>query len=344
MKIIMRYLLLSLNILFFFLSCKSNAVEPTSTFAEDKTFYHFVDSVSASKMIVDADVDGFFEQISEADISIQMKNPDGFESIEDARNKYKDFLRTQVSDFSETERAYMDEVFEKVQSLLKELNDDLIIPKISLVKIKLDHYGPDVYYTRGNCIMIPSNSLKRTDTKGQTNVMLHEIWHILSRNNVQLREDAYKLIGFEKHGVDLELPEPLSSRVLTNPDGTSMDYAIDLGDGIKAVPLIVSTQKIYNPNIRQFFNYLRFDLYEISDNQMLKVTPEGKTTIPAENNAKFFKMIKDNTQYIIHPDEILADNFMLAINANSSGELEKYSPEGRKLLEDLTKILKEFNR
>jgi hypothetical protein len=174
--------------------------------------------------------------------------------------------------------------------------------------------------------------------------MLHEIWHILSRNNNTLKTQAYNLIGFKPFTKKIYAEEPLSKLMLTNPDGVSMDYTIDLGDGINAIPIIKSTRKTFDMKSPRFFDYFNFDLYAVDNDGKIITDINGGTTIPPENNSVFFNKIKDNTQYIIHPDEIIADNFMLAINANENQQFDKFSPEGSQLIKDFLVILKNFKR
>ncbi len=324
-------------------SCKSDKT-PIEKPIEVITIPTFLDSMAASIAIVEADADGFYDQLSVADASIQMKKSDGFNSQEEAKDAYIVFIKSQVEDFNEEEKAYMTKVFEEVNRKLQKVNKDLILPNLQLVKLKLDHYGEDVYYTRGNMICLPKNTLKRDDLKGQTNIMLHEIWHILSRKNKPLRDKVYNLIGFTEHKRDIKLSTKMKDILLTNPDGVSQAYAIDLGDGIEALPIITSQKSKYEEGKPRFFDYLNFDLYEIDDEGNVLTKPNGETTIPPKNNAIFFKKIKDNTQYIIHPDEITADNFMLGVNAVDDGDLKQYSPEGKKLLTDIIKIIQNFKR
>jgi len=71
---------------------------------------------------------------------------------------------------------------------------------------------------------------------------------------------------------------------------------------------------------------------------------DGESSLSIEHNADFFKKIKDNTQYIIHPDEIMADNFMMAVIANKDETYEGFSEEGTALLKEVIEILKTFKR
>ena len=343
MKFLIPILRSSCFVIIFFLSCKSDPNANAQSTATSKIPI-FLDSLTASKAIIDEDIDGMFDKMSMLDISIQMKNKEGFNSIEEARDAYKVFLRTQVEDFDEDEIAYMTEVFTEVNKRLRKLNPDLILPQIKLAKIKLDHYGADVYYTRGEVIMLPKNSLKGRTTKGQINVMLHEVWHVLSRYYEPLRTSSYNLIGFEKYENEINLKSPLSEQLLINPDGVRSDYIIRLGKELIAVPIVKSSRKSFDPSNPDFFNYIQFDLYMIDDKGNVITNEYGGSTIPPENNMVFFQKIKDNTQYIIHPDEIIADNFMLAINAYYNDDYNQFSKEGLKLVQDLIQLLKKHKQ
>lgn len=77
---------------------------------------------------------------------------------------------------------------------------------------------------------------------------------------------------------------------------------------------------------------------------MMKVMSDenGNSTISQELMADFFRQIKDNTNYIIHPDEIMADNFMFAILSMESPDyLTRFSKEGNTLIEEIKTILRE---
>ena len=54
----------------------------------------------------------------------------------------------------------------------------------------------------------------------------------------------------------------------------------------------------------------------------------------------FFDQIKYNTQYIIHPDEILADNFMiLAMSKKDPASINDLDEAGKELLRKIENAL-----
>ncbi len=332
------------------LSCKSNKKDSSSKTEEAKEYLIFLDKEEAEKQIVKDATDGFFESITIADMSIQMKKADMPGSGGESKVLYQNHLKTEMESFTPSEKEFIHEVFASAKSAIDKINPKLMPDHIELIKTKTNHYGPDVYYTREDAIILPKNIFQNPSVGDQMPIMLHEIFHILSRYNEDFRNKMYALIGFSQFNEDLVLPREISDRLLTNPDGVRKDYAINLkdknGNSQMALPLILSTKKGYQASMPTFFAYLSFDLYpliKITPNQVtLGLNSDGGSALSVEHNGNFFEQIKDNTQYIIHPDEIMADNFMMAIIANQNNSFENFSEEGKQLLMDVIEILKTF--
>jgi hypothetical protein len=147
----------------------------------------------------------------------------------------------------------------------------------------------------------------------------------LTRENPALREKLYESIGFTKCD-EVEFPPELKSRKITNPDAPRNDHAINLrirGEEVRAVPILFSTAPKYDVNRGgAFFNYLQMSFLQIPR------TPDSQPILAGpEEVSGFFEEVGRNTNYIIHPEEILADNFALLIlderNVPSPEILEK---------------------
>jgi hypothetical protein len=331
--------------------CKSNkkdvaAVQNKST----DTGLVFLDKAEAEKEINIDKTDGFFDKLTIADMSIQMKKADMPSSGGASKELYQAMLKDEMLSFKPEEKAFMQEVFISAKSAIDKINPKLYPENIELIKTKINHYGPNVYYTREDAIVLPENIFEEPTVSIQMPIMLHEIFHILSRYNDDFRDKMYALIGFEKYEEDLVLPKYVADRVLTNPDGVRRDYAINLkndkGEIQRAIPLILSKRERYYETMPSFFSYLNFDLFpliKITKSQVtLGLNQKGESSLSLEHNADFFELIKDNTQYIIHPDEILADNFMMAIIAHRDNDYSGFSEEGKELLMEVINILESF--
>jgi hypothetical protein len=169
----------------------------------------------------------------------------------------------------------------------------------------------------------------------------HELFHVLSRANPELREKLYKIIGFEKCG-EVDFPSELKARKLTNPDAPRNDYGVSLkvdGQNVWAVPILFSSAEKYDVQRGgEFFGYLQFKFLLVTREEKAKTaTPmlenQRAKLVPLENASGFFEQVGRNSREIFHPEEILADNFALLI----TGQRHVPSPE---ILEKLREVLK----
>lgn len=336
-----------------FLSCKGTSQRYINTVQEAEGVTIILsDSSSAAALIQQDDADGFFDYIMPLDIQIQMKNGTGCHTKEHCLTVYREFLSRQVSQWTVTDTDSLMPVIENAVKISNAIAGKFMPDSIYLVKIKTGHYGNDVYYTRGKCIMIPENIFQNFDSEMQLPVMIHEIFHIISRYQPEIRDSLYSMIGFERLDGKVTLPPQTEKIVLTNPDGAMRTHAIRLTAGqsneVLAIPLITSKFRQYRTEIPLFFDYLNFDLYEIvptdGGNYTVKAGPGGGTTLDLGYTPMFFTKIRDNTQYIIHPEEIMADNFMLAVLAVHKSDFSRFSPKGRQLIDSLIRYFQKINR
>ena len=86
-------------------------------------------------------------------------------------------------------------------------------------------------YTRANAIVLPEAEMTAPVEKIRKTIS-HELFHVLSRANPDLREKLYAAIGFVKCD-EVAFPLELKSRKLTNPDAPKNDHCILLQVGDK---------------------------------------------------------------------------------------------------------------
>lgn len=315
----------------------------------------FLDSLAASSAILKDKEDNFLEKINKLDMSIQMGRPYS-ESIKrtEVLNHYKDFLRSDVVDFTKSEKEMVQKCLEDAVKMSNAINPSIVPPVMEMIKTKGRHYGPGVYYTRENRIIIPYDALLTTGRDAAavedalTQTLLHEIFHIYSRYNGFKRKKLYAVIGFKNIAtIPLDMNDALKERILINPDGVNLGQVIDLQTAdarISAIPVITSTETKFQEDKPGFFSYLKFDLYQVTKgNEGIKVlsNEDGTSTLVLNEMRDFFRKIGDNTDYIIHPDEILADNFMLlALSQRDEKAIEHLTKDGKILLKSIEKILK----
>jgi len=310
----------------------------------------FMDSLQASKAIIVDSKEHFFEKITDVDMAIQMKeNLPKTMSRSEKLTAYRNFLKEDVISFTNEDMTYLKDVFKEVYESANKINPTIFPKKIRLIKTHAEHYGGSVYYTREDIIVIPKNVLAVKNYDAIVSTIYHELAHIYSRYNEDKRHQLYDLVGFKNIGdsADLEMSPLLRKRILHNPDGINFAYKIDLkiseDSTISAIPIIASNEDQYENDKNTFFAYLDFKLYQVvpkGDTYEVITDEDGKSTLNLREIPDFFRQITQNTDYIIHPDEIIADNFMFLLNErNFEREIERFSEEGKQLLKDMMIIL-----
>ncbi|MFZ4544874.1 MAG: hypothetical protein ACOYOA_12550 [Saprospiraceae bacterium] len=334
------------------MSCSTIKVSRNQPFQLDKTHSIVLcDSVKASELIITDNTDQIFDKITVTDMLVQMKRNFGPEyQTKDIFDAYVTFLQRDVTNFTPDEMVYVVSAMKEAKRLCDAVSPNIFPPVQQMIKTRSLNYGDGVYYTRENCILIPANVLKKQNKEDFLSVMIHEIFHVYSRQNPLMRQKLYELIGFRhlEANAALEISEPLKSRILLNPDGTDYRYYINLKlsdeQEIKAIPIIYSKSPMFNPKMPAFFNYLTFEMFEIKPinrGYVVATNKEGGSTLNLKDIPDFSRQIRDNTNYIIHPDEILADNFMfLMLSKKDETGISKFSTQGKDLIRQIELILK----
>ncbi len=339
--------------LFFSIALNCNAQAPVRELRLDASHIVFLlDSADAARAITFDHRDKYFELVTAGEMSIQMKKPlAAGQTRESLLPEYINFLKSDVESFSAADVEFTTGVMKKAFKTVSSVGAGIFPDTLKLIKTKGRHYGDGVWYTRENCIVIPANELEARKTNAFTTTIYHELFHVWSRLNPAKSRQLYQLIGFEGIGLQkLKIPARLAERVLYNPDGVDFAQKITLATAdnsrIEAVPIIYSNHVGAKEGQNEFFGYLEFNLFRIepeSDGTWRIITKDDgfSSTLNLNELPDFFRQIKDNTGYIIHPDEVLADNFsFIMVQVNSPTYTSKFSEAGKKLLADMEGILK----
>jgi hypothetical protein len=243
-------------------------------------------------------------------------------------SQFLEFAASAALDWEQHEKDVVESAFRKIRTAVARLS--LPLPgQIYLIKTSGREEG-NAAYTRSNAIVLPKSILASSEREIQR-LLAHELFHISSRTHPKLAKLLYESIGFQYCG-EIEFPENLVPRKITNPDAPQNDYCIRLElDGQKtwAIPILFSRAPRYDTSRGgEFFQYLQlaFLLVEKPGDTRAPLAlynSHGPRLVGLEQISGFFEQVGQNTEYIIHPEEILADNFALIV----LGERNVRSPE-----------------
>jgi hypothetical protein len=189
-----------------------------------------------------------------------------------SEKEFLEFVGRSVFDWTEAEKSSLVGALDRLQAPLERLA--LPWPKeIEAVKTTGAEEG-GAAYTRGQALILPK-SLLRPGRSLDPELIAHELFHILSRGNPGLRDRLYQAIGFEKCP-ELEFPETLKSRRITNPDAPANDHCIRVrvaGVETWAVPILFSRTPGYDLKTGgDFFQYMQFQLLLVERRNDLPAT------------------------------------------------------------------------
>lgn len=276
----------------------------------------FADSSAAAAVV--SSKDEYSKYVSSYDRSASLKT-----TRDVSREEFFKHLAGNVMNWSKDEMEMFKRFSLKADSQLTKLN--LNFPdEIILVKTTTNEYGGvTVAYTRQNAIMFTSNILVSQQNM-LYEIYLHELFHIYSRQNPEKKEALYKIIGFHQT-TDVVLPAEWDARRITNPDAPALNTYIKLsvdGDTATYTPIMYALEIPYDTTRPGgLFQSFKFGLLKVEqkNGQYSPIYFDGIPDIINPMRVKsFWDQIGKNTNYIIHPEEILASNFVFLVTEPDS--------------------------
>ncbi len=262
--------------------------------------------------------DEFIEAMSPFDRSARMQT-----DRDVSKEEFVDFIALQARSFSEAEGEKLKVIFASIREKLSALNLKLRLPAtITLIKTTGKEEG-GAAYCRGGAIVLPQHMVRRGG-KLLEDVLIHELFHVLCRTNPELRREFYAIVGFSPC-TEVPLPQELLPPKITNPDGFRNDYYVEFGfegQRVRVIPVLFSSSERYDVQRGgRFFNYLVFRLMAVEerDGKWVPKLVEGKPLLlDASRVPEYMEKVGRNTRYIIHPEEVLADNFRIMVNQTAN--------------------------
>lgn len=269
--------------------------------------------------------DAWARQLSDFDLGVRQKT-----AAPTSLHAFLDFAATAGVSWTPQEEAAWEALTDKLSSAMQGL--DLHLPNIDLVKTSgIEEF--DAAYTRVRAIMFPQSiaSAYATNPRGVFFLLAHELFHILSREDDRLRDQLYALLGF-RAVKRFEYPPELEDRRLSNPDAFEYLHSLTVQSGSQSVdvlPVIQSrlplAEVIQLPSV---FAALDIVLLAVDKTGQVRRDSNGNLIRYDFGNTNWVPLMLRNSSYIIHPEELLADNFATLMEWRSTGVLPPANPDG----------------
>jgi hypothetical protein len=245
------------------------------------------------------------------------------------------FVSRNVLSWTPGERAYWSRLVDRLSTATTGLM--LSVPEIFLVKTTgLEEFG--FAYARERTIVLPQGRLEIAgDEQRDFFLLAHEFFHYLSANNATLRDSLYELLRFRRLE-NFTYPPELEDRRVSNPTwfADHVSVPVDTRSGpVEVVPLTrptISLEEVVQlpiggpPAIGRHIEIVLVTVDRHSGHVLRDSA--GAPIIYPLDGTNLVDRIARNTSYMIHPQEVLADNFALLMEWRATGVQPDAVPGG----------------
>lgn len=271
--------------------------------AQKKISYRFATRAEAQMLITD--IDNFTNRLNSFDINLRLGKEDGRKS---------ELLRLAMNEtlnWSETEKKKITAAFKSLQAKIDKQKLKIKYPQeVILVKTSMKEEMNVAAYTRKNWIAFGEKYINESTPEDLEYLLAHEMFHLLTRSNKDFKKSVYSVIGFNITDRELFFPIDIIEKRISNPDIEMYDsYAEFTINGQKQKCSMMIYSAIPFSAGKTLSDYLSVGLIPLNDS-LIPLQENGQTVIYSIDQAEdFYQKIGKNTEYIINPEEILADNF-----------------------------------
>lgn len=301
--------------------------------------YSFVSAEKGKAFFTD---EAFHSQITPFFIALMLERNDG------TRQQWMDLSYSCIKDGTARHQEVLDSIAKVQTARFRELGIDIAgLDNIQYINMTMDNFKGMTAFTSSTHVYANMNQLCTGDKERNAKTFWHELWHIISRNNPQLRKQMYGLIGFHVLDQEIEIPAEVKSHILCNPDVERHDsYATFTINGKKTdcMLMLYAEEDEYEEFFTNFQRYVTTtDGYWLlaldSETHRPYKNDKGKYAVYNCREVSDFKevMSAGNTGYCDDPEECMADNFAFAM-------MGRTDLPNTKLLEDIRQLLKNFKQ
>jgi len=271
--------------------------------------------------------DEWARQLSPYDLGIRQKT-----AAPTTLAKFLDFAADNAVPWTEQERQAWQPIIAKLSTAMADL--DLHLPNVLLVKTTGSEELGALAYTRQRAIFMSQTLASRAIDHPNSSFffLAHELFHVLSRDDSKLRDDMHALLGFAtfRH---FDYPSELEPFRVSNPD--SFDYGAGLT--VQTATGTANVVPIFQVPLPLKDAILLPDVFAVLEVDLVAVDIEtggpildgnGKAVVYGFDNTNWIPLMLRNSDFIIQPQEVMADNFGLLMQWRANGVLPAGTPSG----------------
>ena len=236
------------------------------------------------------------------------------QTIDPGQDAFLEFSAAQAQAWTAEQVETLRDVVESAGRRIDRLDLELSLPQTILLIRTTGNEQSQAAYTRENAIILPDSMLNMPSDQLEQ-LFLHEVFHVMSRHQPAIREPLYGIIGYTPCS-GVSFPEELLPLKMTNPDAFGYDFCINVevaGDSQTVMPILYARGPYTEGGFFEWTEFRLMAVERIEGQWQPDRDEDGLRLFDLESVSGFFEKIGTNTNYIIHPEETMADNFAYAI-------------------------------
>lgn len=263
--------------------------------------YRFADAKEAAELLLGNR--DYYDNLTQNDLNFRLQKLDG------TLDELEAFAATQTLDYTDAEKARIDQSMATIEKNCAERGYTLPpMDDIVFAKTTMHEECNAAAYTHGTQIYLGKDIMQYSFVDNPEvqqyfdTIVAHELFHCLTRNHPDFRAAMYAILGFTVVEDDYEFSPEIRDQIIANPDvGHHNSYAaFDINGQMTNCVVVFTTPKPFAKAGDSFFDVMVTGLVPIDD---------MATMYTADEAANFWDVFGRNTDYVIDPEETLADNF-----------------------------------
>ena len=250
------------------------------------------------------DNQAYFDSFHRQDLAYRLERQDG------TMEEYYDLCRRSVLDFTQEQKAMIERSMRALELRLAELGATLPIREEIVFVCTTGEEEHASGYTHRSEIYLNSHILSTIDRPNKPDycceLINHELFHVLSRNDPAFRAAAYALIGFQIAEQPIRFSDHIRELIYANPDVERFDdYALFTVKGEKKPCTLISYPgRPFEEAGQRYYAHMRTGVVPLD---------APSTVYSIDEVPDFWTVMGRNTDYVIAAEECMADNFSYAL-------------------------------
>ena len=274
--------------------------------------YRFADAEEGKRLKME-NVE-YFDGLNQCDLDFRLQKKGG------TLDEFKTLAASQLVDFTEEEKQALDWAMAELERrIAKQGIKPPASEEIIFIKSNMKDEDEASAYTHGTQIYLGKSFTARLLSEDQelrdegVYILGHELFHCLTRSNPDFRASMYKIISFDVQDEDYVFGPDVAERIISNPDVEHHNSSalFTIGGEQKRCTVVFYAKKFFEKSGDNFFDYGGTGLVPVDDTN---------TLYDSEEASDFWEVFGKNTDYVIDPEEAMAENFGFLVGYGRDGK------------------------